>query len=478
MVLAMAGQLGAAVIFGRVLPEAHVGIFWLLILFSDCFVLASSFGLHSALPKIIGGVPADHRAATAASILIIQFIVSTVIAVFVMLVWFVVRNPAIVSENQNWLSLYPYLWAVPLLAVIATQRDTALAAMAGLSRFGARAGALILGALTNVALVAAFVWWRGGGLIPLILCTVAAYLVSAVWLNVHVFGSARPRIHWRKYWDAVRFSGPLYVNNLMGFIFQRFDTVLVAILLGNPAIVAYYEMAKRIPLLFSRILTATLVPYLPGISARLAKGDRDGAARLLEKTVGLMAFLGYAFVLGILVVQRPLVVGLFSEKYLASIPVLWILMTGTCVGLQAGVFGQSLIAMGKPAMVTWANLVSAAVSIAANYFLIPRYGIIGASWAFLGTVCVSAALQLWLLRKSGLVLRWGRSVVPHVTMAGCLALTQIAPSLPARTAALAVFVTICMGFSGITIRQLVQLTAFLLPRHSACDGAVEEEIDR
>ena len=475
MVLSMAGQLGAAVIFGRVLPETHVGIFWLLILASDCLVLASSFGLHSALPKIVGGAPIETRAPTAASILSSQFVVSTVIGGLALLTWYAIPDAAVLSTNENWLSLFPYLWAVPILGLIATQRDTALAAMAGLNRFGARAVALIVGALTNVALVAVFVWWRGGGLLSLILCTAAAYLASALWLNANVIGRARPKIRWHAYWEAIRFSGPLYVNNLMGFIFQRFDTILVAVLLGSPAIVAYYEMAKRIPNLFSRVLTATLVPYLPGISARLANGDREGAARLLEKTTGLMAFLGYSCVLGILIVQRPLVVTLFSEKYVDSIPVLWLLMTGTCVALQAGIFGQSLIAMGKPATVTWVNVVSAAISVIANCLLIPRYGIIGASWALVGTLCVSAVLQGWFVRRSGLVLRWTRSVVPHVAMAGCLALTQVMPAPIGSTAALAIFVAICGACSVVTIRQLTQLTRFLLPRGLRRDQTKKEE---
>jgi len=475
MILSMAGQLGAAIIFGRVLPEAEVGVFWLLILTGDCLVLLSSFGLHSALPKIVAGSPAEKRPSTAASILVVQFAVSTIVGLVAFLAWQAIADPPRLSSNDNWLKAFPYLWAIPMLVLVATQRDTALAAMAGLNRFGARAAALTIGAMTNVALVAAFVWWRGGGLPSLILCTLAAYLASALWLTANVLGRARPEIRWREYWHAVRFSGPLYVNNLMGFIFQRFDTVLVAILLGNPAVVAYYEMAKRIPNLFNRVLVATLVPYLPGLSARIAHDDRDGAARLLEKTAALMAFLGYTCVLGVSVVQRPLIVALFSEKYLASIPVLWLLMTGACVGLQAGVFGQSLIAMSKPAMVTWANIAAAGVSVAANCLLIPRYGIIGASWAFVGTVCVSAILQAWFVFRSGLVLRWGRFIVPQLAMAGCLALTQALPGLAVRIAVLPVFIAVCMGFSVVTVRQLAQLAGFLLPHRMGRSAASQEE---
>ncbi len=474
MVLSMAGQLGAAAIFGHILPESEVGVFWLLILASDCLLLASSFGLHSALPKIVAGLPADERSETSASILVVQFLVSVAVGIIFLLAWKLIPNPAAISSNENWLSLYPFLWAVPILTLIATQRDTALAAMAGLNRFGARAVALVIGALTNVVLVSIFIWWRGGGLLSLIMCTGTAYVAAALWLNLNVLRGAMPRPRWRDYRDAVRFSGPLYVNNLMGFIFQRFDTFLLAVLLGNPILVAYYEMAKRVPNMFSRVLMASLVPYLPGISARLAVGDRDGAARLLDKTLGLTAFLGYASVLAILVVQRPLIVTLFSEKYVESLPVLWLLLTGTCIALQAGIFGQSLIGMGRPALVTWANVASAAISVAMNCVLIPRYGIMGASWSFLCTVCVSAGLQAWLVQRSGLALRLTRVAIPQLAMAMCLALGQNVPSYLGRTAALALFVGICLACSVVTIRQLTQVAGFLLPATQRQRGTIPE----
>ncbi|GMV91470.1 MAG: hypothetical protein AMXMBFR82_12480 [Candidatus Hydrogenedentota bacterium] len=466
MILSMAGQLGAAVIFGRVLPESDIGTFWLLILCSDCLVLLTTFGLHSALPRILAAAPEEERRSLGASILLFQVFVSLAICAAVFTAWLLIRDPAAISVNESWTRLFPYLWLLPPFFFVATQRDTALAALAGMNRFGPRAAAQVWGALVNVSLVALFIAWLDGGLLTLALCTLTAYTVAAVWLGAFAFPWASLRRCARAYFDAVQFSKPLYVNNIMAFTTQRFDTFLVALLLGNPVVVAYYEMAKRLPNMYTRILVSTLVPYLPGISARVAEGDTEGAARLLNKTLALILFLGYTSVLAILVIERPLIVLLFSEKYLPSVSVLWLLMTGTCLAIQSGTFGQSLIALGKPGLVAWANLVSGVFSVTANLVLIPRYGIFGAGVAYLCTMAVTAGIQGFWAHRNGMRLRLGRVAMAHAVMAGCLALGQSFPAFGWRAGALLVFVAASFAVSLVSVGQLVQLARLLIPVRS------------
>jgi O-antigen/teichoic acid export membrane protein len=463
MILSMAGQLGAAVIFGRVLPESDIGTFWLLILFSDCLVLLTTFGLHSALPRILAAARPDERKTLGGSILLFQVFVSLGLSIALLFGWLLVRDPAAISQNENWTRLFPYLWLLPPFFFIATQRDTALAAMAGMNRFGPRAAALVWAALVNVTLVAVFVWGFGGGLLTLILCTLTAYTVAAIWLGAFAFPAASLHRCGRAYIDAIQFSKPLYVNNIMAFTTQRFDTFLVALLLGNPIIVAYYEMAKRLPNMYTRILVSTLVPYLPGISARVAGGDAAGAARLLNKTLALIIFLGYSSVLAIIVIERPLIVLLFSEKYLPSLTVLWLLMTGTCLAMQSGIFGQSLVALGKPGLVAWANLASGVFSITANLILIPRYGILGAGSAFACTMLVTAAIQGFWAHRNDMKLELGKLAIAHGAMAICLIVGQLYPTYLWRAAALAVFVGVSFSISLVSIRQLLQLAQQLVP---------------
>lgn len=465
MIASMAGSLVSAVIFGRMLPESQVGVFWMLILLCDGLLILSNFGLQNALPKIIADAPEVGRGGMGAGILLVQGAISLALGIVLFAAWLLLPDPRVITSNTSWLDLYPHLWVLPLLCIAATQRDTALAILAGMNRYSGRTVGLIVGSAVQVTLVAVVVAWLKMGLVALMLCTLVSYVAAAAWLTRQV-GHFRFRGDlWSSYSRAVRFSTPLYLNNVLGFVFQRADTVLVAMLLGSPTLVAYFEMAKRLPNLFSRILGAMLVPYLPGLSSRIAEEDFAGASRLLNKTLGLVAFLGYGSVLAVLVIQRPLIVLLFSERYLECLPVLWLLMTGACLALQSGILGLSLIAAGRPARVTRANLVSATVSVALNYAIIPRFGIIGAAWSFVAAVAISALLQGASLNRCGLRLSAGSTLAPHAAILVCLALTYYQQTLWARVTALGLFIVLCLATSVVTPRQLMRWGRHIFPGH-------------
>ena len=470
MIASMAGSLIAAVIFGRVLPESEVGLFWLLILLSDALLVLSNFGLQNALPKLIADAPDTERAVMGAGILLIQGALSLAVGLVLLAFWILLPDPRMVSSSGTWLSLYPYLWALPLLCFMATQRDTALAILAGMNRYADRAVGLIVGAAVQVVLVAVIIAWLKQGLLALTLCTFVSYFAAAAWVTFRVGHSRAGPGMWSSYVHAVRFSAPLYLNNLLGFAFQRIDTLLVAMLMGSPTQVAYFEMAKRLPNMFARVLSAALVPYLPGLSSRLANNDYPGATRLLNKTFGLVAFLGYTSVLTVMVIQRPLIVILFSERYLPCLDILWLLLTGACLALQTGILGLSLVAAGHPASVTRANIVTAGVSLAVNCAVIPRFGVTGAAWAFVAATSVSTILQGLALYRCELRLTWRSVLAPHAAVFFSLLLSQYGNVAAARILALLLFVIVCLGTSVVTPRDLVYLRRNIYSEHGTTAG--------
>src|SRR5690606_5245160 len=155
---------------------------------------------------------------------------------------------------------FPYLFFLPPFFIFATQRDTALGALAGMNRFRARTLALIAGALAQIALVAVLIGGLERGLKALLLATVISYGITVVALYAGLPRPHRPQFVWRHYRAAVSFSWPLYANNLLTFVSQRLDALIVGAILG-PAAFAIYEMAKRLPAIITRFLAAALVPY-------------------------------------------------------------------------------------------------------------------------------------------------------------------------------------------------------------------------
>jgi O-antigen/teichoic acid export membrane protein len=270
---------------------------------------------------------------------------------------------------------------------------------------------------------------------------------------------------WSSFRESVAFSRPLYANSLLGFAFQRLDTLLVALLLPAPGVVAVYEIAKRFPLILSRGLGAALVPFLPNMSELVAEGADEKVARFLERTVVLAAFIGYSGALAAVVIQEPLVLLLSSETYLEAAKVIGLLMTGVCLVVQAGIMGQTLIAVGKPVYVTAASAGAAVVSIAANLALIPVFGVVGAGMAALIAALFTNAVHTGFVIREGVRLRLSAYLKPQLAMAMAAAVLWLGGgAMPWRLAALGLFVALSFALRVVTFREIGDLLSSLLSR--------------
>jgi len=462
MFLSMGAAMGVRMMFTRILSESEAGVYLLLILSCDLFILVTNLGVRSALPKLVAGADPAERPRLVSAAFGWQWVLSGAVGVAIIAAWLCVRDPRAFSTNESWIGLYPYLGLLPLYFFVGTQRDMAMAAMAGLNRYAARAGGLIAASLAHLMLVAVLVWWLRKGLLALMLATLISYTVAAMWQHAGLPEGRRPRLLWRPYREIIAFSWPLYLNNVLAFALYRFDTMIVAGLLA-PVYVAHYEMAKSLPLLISGLLTAALVPYLPGISQRIAKSDMDGAARLASQSAILTGLLSYAVTLGLLVVQRPLIVFLFSEKYLPCLPVLWILLAGFSLGVQAGVMGQTLVALDKPIAVCVINIGAAVLSIGLNLVFIPRFGIVGAAYAYLVAVVFGLVLQTAYVVRYGLRIDLRRFLAMQLYAAAALAIGLVVQSPVGYAAGLGGFAGLCLLTRVVAPSQIRQMLIAFLP---------------
>lgn len=362
------------------LPPEDVAFFMLVLLAADAMNLLSNFGLFASAPKLVAEQPtARERGGVLTSMLTGQGAVSLVAA-------FAMAIAAFVSWDHRTLLLV----AAPL-GVLGAFRDTLLAGLAGLHRFGAHTIASVVLSAGQAIAVYLLVWKSDPSVDGLLVAVLLAQCLGLGLLLALTGPSLQGMPSGRSYLSSVRFSLPLWFNTLLNFGFQRFDTVLVTSALGLPA-TAVYEIAKRFPQTLSRVLNSLLLPWLPTVTSLIAQGRHDAAARALGMVLCVITWLGYLGVLVAVALAEPLVLLLASPQYLAAAPLLGWLMTGIHFAVQAGVFGQTLIALGRTAPVTFANIVQAAVSLALTYMLLPQLELMAPAYAW----CVAAGLSLLL----------------------------------------------------------------------------------
>jgi len=409
-----AALLLAGKLLTNTLPPAGVGQVALAILAAEFLGMAGGLGLPAALPRLIAGAAGAARGGLYNRLLRVQLVAALYVALLAAVAlmarpWWP-PSAVLLLPTSPWL-----IAALPPLALAVALRDFLLAAAAGHHAYGRRALALIAMATLQVALFALL--YRADTAPPI--AFVAAHAVSALAGAALLFTrvprarepGGEPDPAAAKL--ALRFAAPLYVNNLMNFIYQRVDTLLIAAWLGLGA-AAIFEMAKRLPNLLSRLLRAALVPYLPALSELLRDGKSAGASALVWRASGVAAFSGYAVTLAALALGEPLLAALFTEDYRAGAVALGLLLAATTLAVQAGILGQALIALDRPRQVMNINLGLAALSLLFNVILVPRFGMAGAGWSAVLAAAFSLILQGRAVVRAGIPRGPRRHLLVHL----------------------------------------------------------------
>lgn len=437
------------------LSEADVGVFASFIILTDVLLILNNFGLRTALPKLIGAASPEERPRLIRSLLGFQLAVSAGCGALFLAVWGAVREPGALWENPAWTGLFPYFAAVPFMLVAATLREMLLASLAGLHAYGRRVAGLAFLAAVYAGGVGIFVWGAGADLGRLVFVAVLAHSSAALFLYALLPAGKGLAAAWGRRRAALRFSAPLYVNNLFGLVHQRIDTLLVAFFLG-PHLAGLFEVgSKKLPQYVAGLQNAALAPYLPTLSERIAANDYAGATHMLRRVHDGFAFLGYCGVLGALLLREPLILLLFSGEYLAGAAALAWIMAAMHLALLAGILGQSLVALEKPHYITWANVWMAAASLGLNLWLLPRMGMLGAGIAALTGAALSLGLQGMWVRRSGLPIPWRALLLPHALFLPCALPAFLGWPWAAQAAGLGLFL------AGAQITGLARLGQFL-----------------
>jgi O-antigen/teichoic acid export membrane protein len=160
-------------------------------------------------------------------------------------------------------------------------------------------------------------------------------------------------------------SLPMVLTALAYVGYQSADRLYVALWNGIAA-AGRYEAAYRIALLVSTVNVVTLHSFNPLYYSAYAKGDREGARKLLRRTS-----LQLAAWVALLVVLLPLIV--MYTPILVALGFLGISM----------LWQSSLLAATHAKTVSVIAVTSALVNLGADVILIPRMGEVGAAWGTL-----------------------------------------------------------------------------------------------
>lgn len=206
---------------------------------------------------------------------------------------------------------------------------------------------------------------------------------------------AGPRRYDFRGWLAT--SLPLLVIYGCELVLQNADLVILSMYESPAEIGKYFAAAKTMALvMFVHYAVGSAIGHK--FSALNARGDREQLKAFVKDAVHWTFWPSLAAACGILVVGKPLL-WLFSAEFTSAYPVMFILVLGFLVRASMGPAEFLLNMLGEQTLCAAVLLVTAALNIALNFALIPRFGIVGAAIATSAALVVAALLNYLVARR-------------------------------------------------------------------------------
>ncbi len=148
--------------------------------------------------------------------------------------------------------------------------------------------------------------------------------------------------------------------------------------------VGIYSAAFQIALIYSILLSSMNIVFLPRLSEMKTKAEYISFAKKVFKLSSILFLLS----LPLFFVARDIIIIVFGYGYIDSVQIFQIILIGYLFSLFAGPISTFFYAWKKPFVLTILNLMQLVIAVSLNVILIPKYGPVGAAFAWLSSSMV------------------------------------------------------------------------------------------
>ncbi len=181
------------------------------------------------------------------------------------------------------------------------------------------------------------------------------------------------------------FSAPLLLTNVVAYLNGRTELFVLGIFL-TADVVGVFNAAMRLAGLGLIVLTAFNAIFSPVISDLHNRGELERLSTLFKLVTRWML----AAALPIFLVQMlfaPQIMSLFGPEFASGAHALQVLSVGQMINIATGGVGVMLIMSGRSQIAFINSVVTVIVALALDFWLVPRYGLMGAAVA--GAIVIS-----------------------------------------------------------------------------------------
>ena len=394
----------------RFVPKAEFGIYILILVMTACLAILGGLGLDLTLVKFISAERKNRPQAAIITVVITRFVV-------------LVFEAALVYGFGHFIVgffdpiLKDFLIYIPVLFFLASFRELFYNLFQGLQEFKKYVGVQIFSALLRFGLILAALFLNRLNLSALVYIEISTIFITVlaqiICIPRKAFDTFRPSA--RTFRSLIKFGLPLYLNNILTFLYDRINVVLIGAYL-SPASIAYFEVAGKIPEGFLRMFKSFIVVYFPNLSNLFSKGEKQDAQTVMNTSLTLFSFLFFFVALIAFLFGKQIIGLVFSDKYLLVSPAFSLLTLNFALRAISNIMGYSLVSAGFSRLPVKVNSVSSAVNIIGALIMIPAFGYIGAVYALLIMNAVSQVMHGFYLIKTEIVPRIMETIKPMLIL--------------------------------------------------------------
>lgn len=362
---------GVAVILARALGAEGRGVYALFLLSASIAQVVLSLGMNVAAVYELGkGTSSVSR--VVANTQQVTLAATIICGALVLLAWPIIGQQLLDHGAPYWL----FAFAVPLFInynVLAT-------VLQGVSRFGAMNAVIVAQPLVLLGILVAMTTIGDvdptAALIAWSIATFAATLLAFVFLRADLRIPEIFKIDATSLRRQVTFGLKGQLGNLVQLLNYRLDQYIV-LLFVSTAGVGIYAVSVTLTQSVWFFANAVATVLLP----RLTAASEEDAARTTPQVCRSTLLVSAVAALGLAAVSPWLVEGLFGSEFSGALkPLLW-LLPGTVALGGSKILSSYVLSRGKPLTNSAITVAALAVTLVADFVLIPPFGLTGAAIA-------------------------------------------------------------------------------------------------
>lgn len=208
-------------------------------------------------------------------------------------------------------------------------------------------------------------------------------------------------------------SFPLLITSAAVIIYQRIDQVMIGSMIGKED-VGYFSVASRIVeilIYIPTIIVQTIIPVLTKIRVSSEQEYKEKSQKFMNLTIWC-TFVGSIMTS---ILAHWIVQILFGEQYLVASAVLSILAFKATFVAISSTAGNIIVLEGKQKYVIFRDLLGCIICIGMNYYLLPKYGILGSAVitlisnlvaGYLSDLMIPAYRKIFFMQTQAIFLGW------------------------------------------------------------------------